>query len=391
MEPRVESTPTPKLSSNGHRKHESVEEDYDSDTGHLSNDSRGIKDSGPTNTKYKIELVWRNIFLMILLHSMGIYGLYLLLFQCKWQTMYFNVITLQVLALGVTAGAHRLWSHRSYEARLPLRIFLMILNSAMLQNDIYEWSRDHRVHHKFSETDADPHNAKRGFFFSHVGWLLCRKHKDVFEKGKTVSLADLEKDPVVQFQRQFYKPLAMFFTFYLPAYIPYYFWGENIYHALFISAFRYAFALHGTWLVNSAAHLYGHKLYDQGINPSENRMVQFMSIGEGYHNYHHVFPYDYSASELSWTHDFNVSTLFIDAMAWLGLAYNLKKVDKKVVESRINRTGDRSLLETYRHTKSKGSWVATLWPLVVLNVFLPLAIIGIRYLVALVAGRSPVF
>lgn len=53
-----------------------------------------------------------------------------------------------------------------------------------LQNDIYEWSRDHRVHHKFSETNADPHNANRGFFFSHMGWLLLKKHNDVKQKGK---------------------------------------------------------------------------------------------------------------------------------------------------------------------------------------------------------------
>ncbi len=119
----------------------------------------------------------------------------------------------------------------------------MILNSASLQNDILEWSRDHRVHHKFSDTDADPHNSTRGFFFAHMGWLLCRKHPEVLRKGKTVSLADIEADPVVQFQRQFYKPLAIFCTFYLPTYIPYYFWGENFYVAFYLSAFRYCFSL----------------------------------------------------------------------------------------------------------------------------------------------------
>lgn len=71
-----------------------------------------------------------------------------------------------------------------------------------LQNDIFEWSRDHRAHHKYSETDADPHNAKRGFFFSHVGWLLVQKHKDVIEKGKQLDLSDLLADPVVVFQRK---------------------------------------------------------------------------------------------------------------------------------------------------------------------------------------------
>lgn len=70
------------------------------------------------------------------------------------------------------------------------------------QNDIYEWSRDHRVHHKYSETDADPHNATRGFFFSHIGWLLVRKHPDVIEKGQKLELSDLKADNVVMFQRR---------------------------------------------------------------------------------------------------------------------------------------------------------------------------------------------
>ena len=71
-----------------------------------------------------------------------------------------------------------------------------------LQNDIIEWARDHRVHHKYSETEADPHNAKRGFFFAHVGWLLVRKHPDVKEKGKAIEINDLYCDPVCMVQRK---------------------------------------------------------------------------------------------------------------------------------------------------------------------------------------------
>ena len=72
----------------------------------------------------------------------------------------------------------------------------------VFQNDIYEWSRDHRVHHKYSETSGDPHNAMRGFFFSHIGWLLVKKHPDVIAKGKLLELSDLMADPVVKFQRR---------------------------------------------------------------------------------------------------------------------------------------------------------------------------------------------
>jgi stearoyl-CoA desaturase (Delta-9 desaturase) len=145
----------------------------------------------------------------------------------------------QAGGLGITAGAHRLWSHRSYKAKWPLKVILVIFNTLAFQvsprytsqkfglvktpsyskpssflddiltqlqflpqNHVYEWVRDHRVHHKYSETDADPHNAKRGFFFSHVGWLVCRKHPMVIEKGSGISLKDLEEDKIVMFQKK---------------------------------------------------------------------------------------------------------------------------------------------------------------------------------------------
>ena len=72
----------------------------------------------------------------------------------------------------------------------------------ILQNDVIEWSRDHRAHHKYSETSADPHNANYGFFFAHMGWLLVRKHPDVKSKGKILDMSDLEEDKVLQFQRR---------------------------------------------------------------------------------------------------------------------------------------------------------------------------------------------
>lgn len=89
-----------------------------------------------------------------------------------------------ISGLGITAGAHRLWAHKSYCATTGLKVFLMCMNSMAFQGSILEWSRDHRVHHKGSETDADPHNAKRGFFFSHCGWVMVRKHAQVMEQGK---------------------------------------------------------------------------------------------------------------------------------------------------------------------------------------------------------------
>ena len=73
---------------------------------------------------------------------------------------------------------------------------------SVFQNHIYEWVRDHRSHHKFTDTDADPHNSTRGFFFCHMGWLMVRKHPDVKLKGKSIDMSDVEQDPIVVWQRR---------------------------------------------------------------------------------------------------------------------------------------------------------------------------------------------
>ncbi|ESN90089.1 hypothetical protein HELRODRAFT_104475 [Helobdella robusta] len=244
-------------------------------------------------------------------------------------------------AFGITVGAHRLWSHKAYKAKLPLRIFLGICNSMAFQNDIIEWSRDHRLHHKFSETDADPHNAKRGFFFSHCGWLMCRKHPDVKEKGKDLDLSDLFADPVCVFQRRYYLLSVLLLCVIIPTAVPWYYWGESLWTSYVVCAiFRYVAVLNFTWCVNSVAHLWGNKPYDRRINPVENIVVTLGAAGEGYHNYHHVFPSDYAASEHGWT--INPSTVFIDFMAVLGQVYDRKVMDREVIERRKAKTGDGS-------------------------------------------------
>lgn len=215
----------------------------------------------------------------------------------------------------------------------------MICNCVAFQNDIYEWSRDHRVHHKFSETDADPHNATRGFFFSHMGWLLVRKHPDVKGKGGKVDMSDLAADPVVIFQRKFYVPLVIFWCFIMPTLVPHYVWGESLSVAFYVVAMmRYTITLHSTWLVNSAAHMWGQRPYDKSINPAENRVVASLACGEGWHNYHHTFPYDYKTSELGWK--LNMTTMFIDFWHLMGLAYDRKTVPIELVRRRIEKTGD---------------------------------------------------
>jgi stearoyl-CoA desaturase (delta-9 desaturase) len=184
-----------------------------------------------------------------------------------------NLVTPRSI-FGITVGVHRLWSHRSYEASYPVRVILMLCNSIANQGSIYHWSRDHQVHHKFSETDADPHNAMRGFFFAHIGWLLIKKHPDVIKAGREIDFSDLLEDSVVVFQKKLDPFFAFYMCYAIPAQVAHqHFWGEDFWTAFLVAgALRYCVVLHFTWLVNSVAHLCGDHPYDVVSYPAENMM-----------------------------------------------------------------------------------------------------------------------
>lgn len=263
------------------------EQDAETIDGGLVKDIEKLKKA----EKRKLKLVWRNIIAFGYLHAAALYRAYLIFTSAKWQTIAFAYALYVVSGLGITAGAHRLWAHKSYKAKWPLRLILMIFNTIAFQDAAFHWARDHRVHHKYSETDADPHNATRGFFFSHVGWLLCKKHPEVKAKGKGVDLSDLKQDSILMFQKKYYMLLMPILCFILPTIVPMYFWNETFINSWFVATmFRWCFILNVTWLVNSAAHKFGGKPYDKYISPSQNVSVAILAFGEGWHNYHHVFP-----------------------------------------------------------------------------------------------------
>eukprot|EP00542_Grammatophora_oceanica_P014019 CAMPEP_0194032132 /NCGR_PEP_ID=MMETSP0009_2-20130614/5138_1 /TAXON_ID=210454 /ORGANISM="Grammatophora oceanica, Strain CCMP 410" /LENGTH=304 /DNA_ID=CAMNT_0038672483 /DNA_START=292 /DNA_END=1206 /DNA_ORIENTATION=- len=275
-----------------------------------------------------------------LVHCLATAGLFYIP-NCSKETLIFAFIMWPISGAGITVGVHRLWSHRSYEAHWTVRWLLMLMNSCANQGSIYHWARDHRVHHKFSETEADPHNATRGFFFAHMGWLFIKKHPDVIKAGREMDFSDLLEDSAVLFQKKLDPWFTLYMCFVAPAQFASYMWGEPFWNAFFVcGALRYCIVLHFTWLVNSAAHLYGDHPYDTLSYPSENPIVSWCSIGEGWHNWHHKYPFDYAASEFGITVQFNPSKLMIDFFAALGLVWNRKRGTAAWTMGRARRDRD---------------------------------------------------
>ncbi|XP_063822740.1 stearoyl-CoA desaturase 5-like isoform X1 [Ostrinia nubilalis] len=293
---------------------------------------------------FKTPIVWINTIAISLAHALVLVSVYFLIidgrYYPKWQTIVFQCLSIVLTTFGIGAGAHRLWSHRAYKAKLPLQIILVIGYTMAGMNDLYQWVRDHRVHHKFSETSADPHDANRGFFFAHVGWLMTKKHPDVIREGKQVDMSDIDNNPLIQFHLKYFQVLRLFFCLILPVVIPAVFWDERVSVAFFAQVLKYMAMLHGTWSVNSFAHLYGNRPYNSKIMPRENWVVSFFVLGEGWHNYHHTFPWDYKAAELAFP--FNGTTNLLDLFAKIGWAYELRVAPPSLIEKVAKTKGDLS-------------------------------------------------
>jgi stearoyl-CoA desaturase (delta-9 desaturase) len=226
--------------------------------------------------------------------------------------------------LGITAGAHRLWSHKSYEAAFPIRFVFMLANSAAHQGSIYQWSRDHKMHHKYTDTELDPHSITHGFWYSHIGWIFFRKTDKFREASQLILMDDLQKDSVVIFQHKYYFILSHFFCFILPTLYGKYMWNSAWIGYLYFGVLRWVLLLHATWCVNSVAHMWGTTPYNPRISSKQSAVTSLIAVGEGWHNYHHTYPYDYRASEFNWNSEWNPTTLLLDGLSSVGLVWNKK-------------------------------------------------------------------
>nr|XP_022900750.1 acyl-CoA desaturase 1-like [Onthophagus taurus] len=198
------------------------------------------------------------------------------------------------------------------------------------------------LNYQNSETDADPHNSNRDFFFAHIGWLMMKKHTEVIRKGASIDMSDIKNDPILVWFDRNISYLMILFCFLIPCTFIRYYLEESWFWSFLTQLGRYVILLNGIWLVNSAAHLYGNKPYNKTINPRENLFVSIVSTGEGWHNYHHTFPWDYKASEYG---KWNLTTHFLNLAAKLGLAYDLKSPSDELVKKTIDKVGDG----TYSH------------------------------------------
>lgn len=230
--------------------------------------------------------------------------------------------------LSITAGYHRLWSHRTYDAHWSVR-FLFALGGAMaLQNSALHWSSDHREHHKHVDhDDNDPYSASRGFWYSHIGWMLREYQPDKYYDYNNVK--DLQRDKIVMWQHKHYLALTLLMNIGVPILIGLLL-GQVVAALLVAGFLRLVVNHHTTFFINSLAHIWGKRPYTERNSARDNGVLAFLTFGEGYHNFHHIFSGDYR-NGIRW-YQFDPTKWLIRGMSYIGLAKNLKRASEYQIE-----------------------------------------------------------
>jgi stearoyl-CoA desaturase (Delta-9 desaturase) len=228
--------------------------------------------------------------------------------------------------ISITAGYHRLWSHRAYKSNIFFKIFFLIFGTASLQNSVIHWSSDHRKHHRFlDDPEKDPYAATKGFFFAHIGWMFRDTTQNMDDRS---DVEDLKKDALLRFQDKYYTPLAVFACFILPLLIGASY-GSAFGCFLLVGLARLVLIHHFTFFINSLAHFSGKKTYDAESTPRDNALVSLVTFGEGYHSFHHKFPGDYR-NGINW-YDFDPSKWIIFLSEKCNIAKNLKRTPQQMI------------------------------------------------------------
>ncbi|MGB1522696.1 MAG: acyl-CoA desaturase [Candidatus Poseidoniaceae archaeon] len=236
--------------------------------------------------------------------------------------------------LSITAGYHRLFSHRTHKAAWPMRLFYALFGAAAFQNSAIKWCSDHRRHHLKTDEEEDPYSVKKGFMWAHMGWVMVDQGEEIVEH-----VEDLQEDKILAWQDRHIFLIGFLVGIVLPGVVGFLaiggmhgFLGGMIYGGFL----RVVVVHHATFLINSAAHTWGTQPYSTANTSRDSPILSFFTFGEGYHNFHHTFQADYRNGH-KWYH-WDPSKWWIKVASWIGMTKDLHRIPKKSIESQRMKT-----------------------------------------------------
>ncbi len=232
------------------------------------------------------------------------------------------------IAVSVTAGYHRLFSHKTYQASWPVRLFFLVFGAGALENSVVAWAADHRVHHSHTDGERDPYNIQKGFWWAHMGWIFFEN-----ETPSRTVVRDLAEDPLVAWQERWYIPIGIAVAAGIPLAVG--LLTGRLLGCLLIGGFlRIVVTHHGTFFINSLCHMVGRQPYSREHSARDSTVMAVLAFGEGYHNYHHSFPFDYRNGIARW--HFDPAKWVIYGLSRVGLAKDLRRAsDVAILKARV--------------------------------------------------------
>lgn len=235
------------------------------------------------------------------------------------------IIMYAINIFAISAGYHRLFSHRAFKASWPVKFFLLVAGASTAENPVLGWASDHRVHHKYEDTEKDPYNINEGFFFAHMGWIMLKTYKP------SPLAKDLLSDKMVMWQHNYYCPIMVISNL-IPFVIFYWLTGAFVGSFAFVVMLRLVLVHHVTYFINSYCHTFGTKPYTDELTAKDSATISFLTFGESYHNFHHAYQLDYR-NGYRW-YNFDATKWILWTWEKMGLVSDLKRVpDDQVLES----------------------------------------------------------
>ncbi|MFL5300738.1 MAG: acyl-CoA desaturase [Anaeromyxobacteraceae bacterium] len=223
---------------------------------------------------------------------------------------------------GITAGYHRYFSHRAYRTSRAFQFVLALLGTTATQKGPLWWAAHHRDHHRYSDGPEDIHSPVRsGFWWSHVGWILSRRH----DATKLDRVKDLARFPELRWLDRWHVVPALAYATLLWAVggAPALLWGY------FVST---VLLWHATFLVNSLAHVIGRRRYDTDDASRNSLVIALLTMGEGWHNNHHH--YQSTANQGWYWWEIDLTYYVLRALAAVGVVRDLRLPPAAVRDAR---------------------------------------------------------
>jgi stearoyl-CoA desaturase (delta-9 desaturase) len=222
----------------------------------------------------------------------------------------------------VTGGYHRYFSHKTYQTTRPFQFFLAFMAQTSSQKGVLWWGAHHRIHHQYSDQPEDVHTPKKGFWWSHAGWILSDEH----EATVTERVKDLMKFPELVWLNRYWQVPFLVFAVAVTAFggVHAFFWGVCLSTVLL---------WHGTFTINSLSHVWGSRRYETTDTSRNNPVLAVITLGEGWHNNHHRYP-TAARNGFRW-YEFDPTYYTLVVFKWMGLVWNLRPAPAV-----LPRTGD---------------------------------------------------